>query len=300
MQRRASRPPSLKPDESVSIVARNTSGTRVAYQGERGSFSEEAAAELFGGACELVPRPTFESLFEAIEDGAADYVLAPFENSLMGSINRCHDLLLESPLNIVAEVVRRVTHCLVGCAGSTLDSVETVESHPVALAECERFFAAHPRLRRLASEDTAASARRVVERGDLKVAAVAGRRAAEIYGGVVLQEHLEDHREDYTRFVLLAAGPVRPEGNKLSLAVRLTNRPGAVHTALEPFARRGIDLVSVESRPFKGRPWQYHFFLDVRAPDDESALAQALDELRERAEEVRVLGRYGAAQTFGG
>jgi prephenate dehydratase/chorismate mutase len=301
VQRRASRPSSQNRSETLSGVAPNSPGARVAYQGEKGSFSEEAAVELLGVGCELVPRPTFESLFEAIEDGAADYILAPFENSLMGSINRCHDLLLESSLHIVTEVVRRVTHCLVGCPGATLESVETVESHPVALAECERFFAAHPRLKRLASEDTATSVRRVVERGDRTVAAIAGRRAAEIYGGVVLQEHLEDHREDYTRFVLLAAEPATPqEGNKLTLAVRLTNRPGAVHSALEPFARRGIDLLSVESRPFKGHPWQYHFFLDIQAPGDEGALLEALDELRERAEEVRVLGRYTPAQTFGG
>jgi prephenate dehydratase len=151
----------------------------------------------------------------------------------------------------------------------------------------------------VAADDTAASVRRVVERGDTAVAAIAGRRAAEIYGGVVLQEHLEDHREDYTRFVLLAAGSAPAgEGDKLSLAVRLTNRPGAIHGALEPFARRAIDLLSVESRPFKGRPWQYHFFLDLQAPEDEDALTQALDELRERAEEVRVLGRYHASHAF--
>ncbi|HEX8115728.1 MAG TPA: prephenate dehydratase, partial [Pyrinomonadaceae bacterium] len=291
VQRRAAFTPKT---ERAHAFTPTGAGARVAYQGERGSFSEEAAVELLP-ECVLVPRPTFESLFEAVEDGSADYVLAPFENSLMGSINRCHDLLLESRLQIVAEVVRRVTHCLVGCRGATLDTVETVESHPVALAECERFFAAHPRLRRVASDDTAASVRRVVERGDARVAAVAGRRAAEIYGGRILQEHLEDHREDYTRFVLLAAGPSARAGDKLSLAVRLTNRPGAIRDALETFARRGVDLLSVESRPFKGRPWQYHFFIDLRAPEDEDALTQALDELGRLAEEVRVLGRYRAS-----
>lgn len=299
VQRRAARPSSQSRDEGVSEYTLKSSSARVAYQGEHGSFSEEAAAQLLGGACELVPLSTFEDLFQAVEEGAADYVLAPFENSLMGSINRCQDLLLESSLHIVAEVVRPVAHCLVGCRGATLESVETVESHPLALAECERFFAAHPRLRRVASDDTAASVRRVVERGDPTVAAVAGRRAAEIHGGVVLQEHLEDHREDYTRFVLLASEP-SSEGDKLTLAVRLTNRPGAIHRALDPFARRGIDLLSVGSRPFKGRPWQYHFFLDLRTPTDDGALVEALEELRAHAEEVRELGRYKASLMFGG
>jgi prephenate dehydratase len=272
---------------------------RVAFQGERGAFSEEAATKLLGSDCEPVPCATFEALFAAIDEGKADYILAPFENSLVGSIQRTHDLLLDSSLYIVAEVVRPISHCLIGCQGATLEGIDTVESHPVALAQCERFFAAHPQLKRLATDDTAASVRRVIERGDPSRAAIAGNFAAKTYGGVILQEHLEDHRENYTRFILLSPEPgPSSQGNKLSLVVRLTHRPGAIHRALEPFARRGIDLLTIDSRPLKGRPWQYHFYLDILTPTDEGDLNDALADLRERAEDVRNLGRYPAAQAF--
>jgi prephenate dehydratase/chorismate mutase len=289
------------PEQAVLEAKRlsSTGNMRVAFQGERGAFSEEAATKLLGSDCEPVPCATFEALFAAIDEGKADYILAPFENSLVGSIQRTHDLLLDSSLYIVAEVVRPISHCLIGCQGATLEGIDTVESHPVALAQCERFFAAHPQLKRLATDDTAASVRRVIERGDPSRAAIAGNFAAKTYGGLILQEHLEDHRENYTRFILLSPEPGPPsQGNKLSLVVRLTHRPGAIHRALEPFARRGIDLLTIDSRPLKGRPWQYHFYLDILTPTDEGDLNDALADLRERAEDVRNLGRYPAAQAF--
>jgi len=268
---------------------------RVAFQGERGAFSEEAAIELLGERCVPVPRPTFEELFAAIDEGRADYILVPLENSLMGSVHRCYDLLLESALGIAAEIIWPISHCLIGCQGASLETIETVESHPVALAQCERFFAAHPNLKRVATDDTAASVRRVVESGDLAKAAIAGRRAATIYGGTVLREHLEDHSENYTRFALLGSTPdMSDKGSKISLIVRLAHRPGALHEALRPFVRRGIDLLRIESRPIKGRPWQYNFYLDLQAPQNESELRGALDEIREQAEEVRYLGRYSS------
>lgn len=268
---------------------------RVAFQGERGAFSEEAAIDLLGQACKPVPRPTFESLFTAIDEGSADYILAPLENSLMGSVHRCYDLLLESSLGIVAEIIWPISLSLIGCRGAAFETIETVESHPVALAQCERFFAAHPHLSRMAADDTAGSVRRVVESGDITKAAIAGRRAVSVYGGSVLQEHLEDHGENYTRFVLLASNPNEDApGNKISLVVRLAHRPGALHEALSPFVRRGIDLVRIESRPIKGRPWQYNFYLDLQAPANESELRGALADIRERAEEVRYLGRYSS------
>jgi len=268
---------------------------RVAFQGERGAFSEEAAVELLGERCSPVPRPTFEDLFTAIDEGNADYILAPLENSLMGSVHRCYDLLLESSLSIVAEIIWPISHFLIGCQGSSFETIETVESHPVALAQCKQFFAAHPGLSRVATDDTAGSVRRVVESGDTTSAAIAGKRASNVYGGVILREHLEDHGENYTRFVLLGPGPTAStQGNKISLVVRLAHRPGALHDALRPFVRRGIDLLRIESRPIKGRPWQYNFYLDLQAPANESELRGALDDIGERAEEVRYLGRYSS------
>jgi prephenate dehydratase len=278
-------------------VAPTASTPRVAFQGERGAFSEEAALRLLGEHVTLVPRPTFKSLFAAVGEGAADFALAPVENTLAGSVPRSYDLLLESQLHIVAEVVIPISHCLIGCPGSSLDSIRTVESHPVALAQCERFFAAHARLRRVTAYDTAGSVAEVVRRADPTRAAIAGRRASEFYGGVALREGIEDDSENYTRFVLLAPVPeVREGADKLSLVLTLPDRPGALHDALAPFARRRIDLLKIESRPVKGEPWQYHIFLDLRASLLDADAAEALEELRERAASVRVLGCYPSAR----
>ena len=271
---------------------------RVAFQGERGAFSEEAAVKLLGEDIQLVPRPTFESLFVAIDEGVADYVLAPVENSLAGSVHRSYDLLLESSLHISGEVIIPIRHFLIGCPGASFDAIRAVESHPVALAQCVRFFAAHPQIRRIATEDTAGSVARVVEQGDPTCAAIAGRRAADIYGGTILREHLEDHRENYTRFVLLTPSTSLIEGaDKLSLVMKLPHRPGALHQALEPFAKRGIDLLKIESRPIRGCPWEYHFYLDLQASTKDSEVTSALAELRERATEVRLLGCYPSARS---
>jgi prephenate dehydratase len=271
---------------------------RVAFQGERGAFSEEAAVRLLGEAATLVPRPTFEALFSAVDEGAADCVLAPVENTLAGSVHRAYDLILASSLHIVAEVVIPIRHFLIGCPGSSFEKIRTVESHPVALAQCERFFAAHPSVRRLVAEDTAGSVAEVLRRGDPTRAAIAGRRAAETYGGHVLREGLEDHGENYTRFVLLTpAAEVRAGADKLSLVARLAHRPGALHHALEPFARRRIDLLKIESRPLRGQPWEYHFYLDLRASTADAEASAALEELEERAASVRLLGCYPSART---
>jgi prephenate dehydratase len=277
--------------------ATNGAARRVAFQGERGAFSEEAAVRLLGEEIELVPRPTFEALFASIEEGAADCALAPVENTLAGSVHRSYDLLLDSSLRIAAEVVIPIRHFLIGCPGSSLERVETVESHPVALAQCERFFAEHAHVRRVVAEDTAGSVAEVVGRGDPTRAAIAGKRAADIYGGHVLREGLEDHRENYTRFVLLTASDeVAGGADKLSLVVRLPHRPGALHHALEPFARRRIDLLKIESRPVRGQPWEYHFYLDLKASHEDAETAAALAELNERAASVRLLGCYPSAR----
>jgi chorismate mutase / prephenate dehydratase len=294
-QLRAFQPPAADAVEVDVKLTHLMGEARVAFQGGHGAFSEEAAIALLGERCKPVPRPTFEDLFTAIDEGSADYILAPLENSLMGSVHRCYDLLLQSSLGIVAEVISPISLCLIGCRGASLETIKTVESHPVALAQCERFFAANPQLNRVARDDTAGSARSVVESGDRTKAAIAGSRAASVYGGTILREHLEDHSENYTRFALLGPNPdVSRSGNKISLVVSLAHHPGALHEALSPFVRRGIDLLRIESRPIKGRPWQYNFYLDLQAPANESELRGALGDIRERAAEVRYLGRYSS------
>jgi chorismate mutase/prephenate dehydratase len=270
---------------------------RVAFQGAPGAFSEEAAVKLLGEQITLVPRPTFESLFSAIDDKAADYILAPIENSLAGFVHACFDLLLDSNLYMIGEVIIPISHCLIGCPRATFETISAVESHPVALDQCRRFLAANPQVQRIAAEDTAGSVARVVARGDLKRAAIAGKRAADKYGGVILREHLEDSSENYTRFLLLTPAKDFAEGaNKLSLVIELPHQPGALHKALEPFARRGIDLLKIEGRPVKGRPWEYCFYLDLRGSANDNEVIDALGELRRSRVETRILGAYRSAR----
>ncbi|MDQ3489979.1 MAG: prephenate dehydratase [Acidobacteriota bacterium] len=271
--------------------------SRVAFLGERGTFSEEAALGILGEDCQTVSFPTFEDLFRAIDEGKADYILTPLENSLVGSVHRCYDLLLKSQLNIIAEIILPISHFLIACPEASFETVQTVESHPAALAQCERFFAAHPNLRGVAADDTAGSVRRAVESGDITRAAIGGKRTTEIYGGKILREHIEDHSENYTRFALLSLNSNDAEtGTKISLVLRLRHQPGALHNALRVFVRRGIDLLKIESRPIKDSPSQFYFYLDLRPPASEGELRGALDDIREQAEDVRYLGRYPTIQ----
>jgi prephenate dehydratase/chorismate mutase len=270
-----------------------TDSSRIAFLGERGSFSEEAALKIVHDKNRAVSSPTFEELFGAIAVGKADLILAPVENSLIGSVRRCVGLLLSSSLYIIAEVVLPVSHYLIAAPGASFETIRTIESHPAALEQCERFFREHPDLKRIAGHDTASSVRRVVESGDPTRAAIGSRRTAEIYGGRILREHVEDHAENYTRFVLLARDPAAEgNGNKVSLVLRLINRPGSLHGALRPFVRRGIDLVKIESLPIRDAPGEFYFYLEFRAPENAGEIRGSLDEIRELTEEIRYLGRY--------
>ena len=273
---------------------------RVGFQGEAGAFSEAAAVQLLGEKITTVPRPTFDATFRAISEGAADALLVPVENSLAGSVVRVYDLLLQSELTITAETILRIEHQLIGCPGGSLRDLRSVASHPVALAQCERFFLSHPHLKRVASEDTAGSVREVLARGDKAYAGIAGRRAAQKYGGIILAENIEDNPENFTRFVLLlpldqAAKFDKRDARKMSIAMRLAHRPGSLLSSLEPFARHSINLMKIESRPIPGSPWVYQFFLDLEA-HSAAQFDAALTEVRKATSEVRILGLYAAAK----
>jgi prephenate dehydratase len=295
--------------------------SRIAFQGEHGAFSEAAAIQLLGEWITTVPRATFDSAFAAIPEGAADALLAPVENSLAGSVLRVYDLLLESNFSIVAETILPIEHHLIGCPGATWQGLRSVCSHPMALAQCEKFFLAHPELKRVPAEDTAGSVRDVLASGDQTAAGIAGRQAAKRYGGVILAESIQDNSENFTRFVLLVptanslpTGPDRalasPEAKmisqpsvrhpsstlKMSIALRLAHKPGALLAALEPFARHGINLMKIESRPIHGTPWVYQFFLDVETSAPEK-LEAALEAVRPATSFLRILGRYAPAQS---
>ena len=274
---------------------------RVAFQGEPGAFSEAAAVQLLGPAITTVPRLTFDAVFRAIADGAADALLVPVENSLAGSVVRVYDLLLENDLAITAETILPIELHLIARSGATLADIRTVSSHPMALAQCERFFSEHPQYKRVPAEDTAGSVREMLARGDTVSAAIAGRRAADHYHGVILAEQIQDNTENFTRFVLLrpaaeaARALIASDARKMSLAMRIAHRPGALLASLEPFARHNINLRKIESRPIHGQPWVYQFVLEIEA-DQPERLEDALAEVRKVTRDLRVMGLYAAAK----
>src|SRR5271169_5458920 len=271
--------------------------SRIAFQGERGAFSEEAAVKLLGEDIQLVPRTTFEALYTSIQDGVADYILAPIENSLAGSVYRSYDLLISSGLHIQAEVVIPIVHNLIGVPGAVFEQITQVSSHPVALAQCERFFASHSAIKRVTADDTAGSVQEVLRAGDPTKAAIASRRAAAVYRGVILREHLEDHPENYTRFLLLApSAEVADDADKLSLVLYLAHKPGSLCRVLEAFAQRNLNLLKIESRPIPGTPWSYCFYLDLQASLKDLTTRAALDELKNYADSVKILGCYPQAK----
>lgn len=273
---------------------------RVAFQGEPGAFSEAAAVQLLGESIKTVPRATFDATFRAIAEGAADALLVPVENTLAGSVVRVYDLLLESPLEICGETILPIEHHLMGCPGTTVVEIRAVASHPMALAQCERFFEANPGLKRVPAEDTAGSVREMMAKGDKGCAAIAGWRAAGQYGAIILRESIQDAAENFTRFVLLlppeeARRYRAKDAKKMSLAMRLAHKPGALLASLEPFSRHGVNLLKIESRPIHGKPFEYQFYVDVEAEKHEQ-LESALKEVRSATSDLRVLGLYAAAQ----
>ncbi|MGH7529495.1 MAG: prephenate dehydratase [Gemmatimonadales bacterium] len=264
----------------------------VAIQGEAGSFSHAAALETHGPELRLVACPTFEELFRAVEGGEAARGVVPIENSLAGSVHENYDLLGAHTLHVVAETRLRIQHCLIVRPGTALSEVRRVASHPVALAQCRRFFLTHPDLVAVAAYDTAGSVRDLMIGGGAADAAIASRLAARLYRAAVLAEGLEDHAENYTRFLVVAREPAAPEpAAKISLLFRLPNAPGALHRALGAFATRGLNLTKIESRPLPGRPWEYLFYLDV-VGGPAGALGEAIEELFRFAVGLRVLGTY--------
>ena len=273
---------------------------RVAFQGEPGAYSHEAALAYAKGECEVVPCRAFRDAFRAVADGSADVGILPIENSLTGSVHEVYDLLLEYPLEIVGEVFRPVAHRLLGVPGARLEDVKAVYSHPQALGQCTRF------LEELGAEqhafyDTAGAAKWVAERGDPTQAALAGPLAARLYGLEVLRENIADSEHNTTRFLalVLPGGLAPPEGAfhlhtqwRTSLVVELRHEPGALYRALGIFAERGINLTKLESRPLRTERWWYRFYLDFEGHRGEPRVREALERLEQQAIFLRVLGSY--------
>lgn len=268
---------------------------RVAFQGERGAYSEEAIIQHFGRSVEPVPRPYLRDVFDSIEEGEADLGLVPVENSIEGSIVRTYDLLNDRRLKAQGETVLRVVHCLIVNPGVAKEDVLRVHSHPQALGQCRDYLERHG-YEPVSSYDTAGSVKMLKEQDLRDSAAIASRRAAEVYGMEVLDSGIETHQENYTRFLVIGHEDIQPTSrDKTSIAFIVDHRPGTLYTALKAFAENGIDLTKIESRPMLGKPWEYIFFIDVIGHREDSDLSRALRLLKESSRSVKILGSYPQA-----
>ncbi|HUY80819.1 MAG TPA: prephenate dehydratase [Acidobacteriaceae bacterium] len=269
---------------------------RIAIQGEPGSFSHEAAICVAPEAT-IVPCAVSGDVFTALEAGSADAAVIPIENSLAGSVAEHYDLLLMHDVAIESESLLRIRHNLIATPGATIEQIERVYSHPVALAQCREFLAGQPGMTATPFYDTAGSVKHLMERQDAKAAGIASVLAAEYYGGQILAAGIEDNAENFTRFFLIRPRrAVKPDlkPDKVSLAFTVENRPGTLVNALEVFASQGTNLTRIESRPVPGRPWEYVFYADYQLASARIADA-ALDLLAEHCSMVKELGRYRAA-----
>ncbi len=275
---------------------------RVAFQGELGAFSTDAARQLLGDEMQLVPCETFDLMFAAVESKAADYCLAPLENSLFGSVYQNYDLLLKHDFQIVGETTLRIVHSLIVAPETKLAEVRLVYSHPVALGQCRNFLHANPGMKPIVAYDTAGSVKLIMESREAGAAAIASASAAEVYGAEVIVVGIEDDPQNFTRFSLLARAaeaaahpPPEIESAKTSIVFALENKTGSLYRAMAVFALRDLDLTKIESRPLIGRPWEYSFYLDFIGHTDEKRVQNALAHLAEFAANVKVLGCYKAA-----
>jgi prephenate dehydratase len=271
-------------------------GMKIAIQGEAGSFSHEAAMNLAADAV-IVPFSLSAEAFAALVAGTVDAAVIPIENSLAGSVSEHFDLLLAHDVRVERETLLRIRHNLIVISGALIGEIDRVFSHPVALAQCRRFLAEHPRMEAYAFYDTAGSVKQLVELGDRHAAAIASEAAARHYGAQILLADIEDNPENFTRFFLVRRAQDAvpdPGSNKISLAFSVENRPGSLVGALTELSSIGINLTKIESRPVHGKPWEYIFYVDcqIHAPEEGS---RALAALGPHCAMVKELGRYREA-----
>lgn len=267
---------------------------KVAIQGEAGSFSHEAAKRMAPG-CSIVACARSMEVFDRLERGSVNAAVIPIENSLAGSVAEHFDLLLARNVSIQREYRLRIVHNLIAMPGAKIGDIREAYSHPVALDQCRDFFRRHPNIHATPFYDTAGSVKHVIERGLRHAAGIASRHAAAVYKGRILAAGIEDDKRNFTRFFLIRKGRRSvPGANKTSIAFGVKNMPGALFKALSVFALRDISLTKIESRPMRGRPWEYMFYADLLCGDNKVA-RNALRHLAESASPVKVLGVYLAA-----
>lgn len=268
----------------------------VAFQGERGAFSYSAATKFFGNKIRDLPCSTFRDVFEALKSGKANFAVVPIENTLHGSVHENYDNLLEYAFPICGETNVRIAHNLIAMPGVRLQDIRRAYSHPVALNQCRNFFLKHNNIKPLSAYDTAGSVKMLRETNETGAGAVASEAAAKIYGGRILKRNIEDDRQNFTRFFLLTKQIKQLRSGtgpwKTSVAFSTENAPGALFRAMACFALRDLNLSKIESRPLRGKPWEYLFYVDLIGREKDTRVQNALNNLRETTQFVRVLGSY--------
>jgi chorismate mutase/prephenate dehydratase len=284
---------------SVIKLARQRQAVSVAFQGETGAYSEEAALKYFGPRAAIKPCGSLEDVFKEVESGNVQFGIIPMENSIEGSISRSYDLMLESSLRVSGELNLRVNHCLIGNPGATLDGIRRVYSHPQALGQCNHF------LRQLHFEitptyDTAGGVKLIKEQGIADGAAIASERAAAIYGMKILARDIMDNPNNFTRFFALGRRDAPPSGDdKTSVVFAVKHRPGALYEFLRVLAERKINLTKIESRPTRKKAWEYNFYLDFEGHREDDNVRAALPALEDQTLFIKVLGSYPRAKAEG-
>jgi chorismate mutase/prephenate dehydratase len=268
---------------------------KVGFQGERGAFSEDAASKVFGKNIEFLPCMRLKQVFELVSQDKTEFGVVPLENSQAGSINETYDLLLTYPLNIFAEVILRVSHCLMALPGERLADMTTIYSHPQALAQCDEFLSTL-KVEIIPSYDTAGSAKMIKEKKLKNCAAIASKRAADIYGLEILAPEIETSANNYTKFVAVSKQKAKPaQRNKTSLVFATEHKPGSLYRILGIFATRNINLTKLESRPSRAKPWEYVFYADFEGHLAGEIYQEAMRELQRETVFIKILGSYPQA-----
>ncbi|MCF6248174.1 MAG: 3-deoxy-7-phosphoheptulonate synthase [Desulfobacula sp.] len=282
----------LKKSKMINTIQATASKT-AAFIGEYGAYSHKASIGYFGDEIEPVPMKTFKDIFNAVQTGDCQYGVVPLENSLSGSIHENFDLLQEYDLKIIGEITIRVKHTLIAHGNASKEDIKTILAPPPAFSQCKNYLDQYPDIELVPVKATSSAVKQVKESGDTSAAAIGSAMAAGIFKMNILEESIEDNPRNYTRFAIIANQEKSMEKvNKTSIIFSTGNKPGALFEVMKIFSEHEINLVKLESRPMLGKPWEYMFYVDIEADIEHPKLSYVMDKLKEKSENLRVLGRY--------
>lgn len=277
----------------IGVEQLDTAHARVVFQGAEGSYSQAATQRFFGEDVNSYPVETFRDAMAAIEEGSADYAVLPIENSTAGIVSEIYDLLVEFENYIVGEQIIPIEHCLMALPGAKLSDIRTVYSHPQSLMQSARYLQEHPNWNQISLKNNAFAAKKVADGGDLSQAALASAYAAKVYGLTVLEQGVNDSKNNSTRFIVVTNQKVfRKDADKISICLEIPHKSGSLYHILSHFIYNNLNMTKIESRPIEERSWEYRFFIDFDGNLSQSAVKNALRGLREEARSMKILGNY--------